>query len=149
MSKELDSVELARIEFEKHLEDDPNNEWLKRLIKGLKMAEQSLQRLETIDNAKPSQALEELGQVIEEITIGNNDLRNTLKQSVFIAIIKQALIKAQENEKVLEIIKEKNVDVFRLKILDFNTFNQLQRSCKLPELTQEEFDLLKRYFGND
>lgn len=45
--------------------------------------------------------------------------------------------------KALEIIKEKNVDVFRLKKLDFNTFNQLQKSCKLPELTKEEFNLLK------
>ena len=36
MSKELDSVELARIEFEKDLEDDCNNEWLKRVIAGLK-----------------------------------------------------------------------------------------------------------------
>ncbi len=42
MSKELDSVELARIEFEKNLEEDPNNEWLKRLISGLKLAEQAL-----------------------------------------------------------------------------------------------------------
>lgn len=45
--------------------------------------------------------------------------------------------------KALEIIKEKRVDVFRFKKLDFNTFNQLQKSCKLPELTEEEFNLLK------
>ena len=45
--------------------------------------------------------------------------------------------------KVLEIIKEKNIDVFRFKKLDFDTFNQLQKSCKLPELTEEEFNLLK------
>ena len=43
----------------------------------------------------------------------------------------------------LEIMKEKKVDVFRFKKLDFNTFNQLQKSCKLPELTEEQFNLLK------
>ena len=51
--------------------------------------------------------------------------------------------KAQKEHKALEIIKEKNVDVFRFKKLDFDTFNQLQKSCKLPELTKEQFDLLK------
>ena len=55
VNKELNSVELARIEFEKNLEEDPNNEWLKRVIAGLKMAEQSLQRLEAIENAKSSE----------------------------------------------------------------------------------------------
>lgn len=63
-------------------------------------------------------------------------------------VVKQALLKAQEQEKVLKIIKEKNVDIFRFRKLDFNTFNQLQRSCKLPELTQEEFDLVKEMMNN-
>ena len=49
----------------------------------------------------------------------------------------------EKSLKALEIIKEKLVDVFRFKKLDFDTFNQLQKSCKLPELTQEEFNLLK------
>ena len=50
--------------------------------------------------------------------------------------------------KALEIIKEKKVDVFRFKKLDFNTFNQLKKSCKLPELTEEEFNLLKEVLDN-
>lgn len=61
-------------------------------------------------------------------------------------IIKKCILKAQEQEKVLKIIKEKNVDIFRFRKLDFNTFNQLQRSCNLPELTEEEFNTLKEYF---
>lgn len=64
-------------------------------------------------------------------------------------VITQTLIKSQEQAKVLEIIKEKDVDVFRFKKLDFNTFNQLQKSCRLPEITEQEFELLKRWLRND
>lgn len=52
---------------------------------------------------------------------------------------------SDEKGERLRIIFGKSVDVFRLKKLDFNTFNQLQRSCKLPELTEEEFNTLKGY----
>lgn len=40
------SLDRAIIEFEKHLEDDPNNEWLKREIEGLKLARRALERLD-------------------------------------------------------------------------------------------------------
>lgn len=49
----------------------------------------------------------------------------------------------EKSLKALEIIKEKKVDVFRFKTLNFDAFNQLQKSCRLPELTEEEFNLLK------
>lgn len=55
----------------------------------------------------------------------------------------------EKSLKALEIIKEKNVDVFRFKKLDFNTFNQLQKSCKLPELAEEEFNLLKGILNDE
>ena len=106
------------------------------------IVKEALQRLEAIDNAKPSEALEcwrYLSAVTPDWVKLLNDGTNALIP------IKQSLIKSQEQEKVLKIIFEKSVDIFRLKKLDFNTFNQLQRSCKLPELTQEEFELLKRY----
>ena len=66
----------------------------------------------------------------------------------FYLVVEQALLNAEKEHKVLEIIKEKNIDVFRFKKLDFNTFNQLQKSCKLPELTEEEFNLLKEVLDN-
>ena len=106
-----------------------------------------------IDNANPSEALkcvDKLEQVIEEITISNADLRNTLKASVSLAIIKQSLLKAQEQEKVLEILKNKKVDIW--KFIDNGIFNYSYDdyyfcwnyySCE--KLTQEEFDLLKRW----
>ena len=98
-------------------------------------------RLAKIDNAKPSEALERLE---------NN--RNAIPYAIDYRIIKQALIKSQEQEKVLEIIKEKKVDI-KLIMWAGNmveAYNQKVREQKdywwREELTQEEFDLLKRWF---
>ena len=88
----------------------------------IKLVKQALQRLESIDNANPSEALEELEKYIfnewkqNHVNFGcdykleaelNNQLNN-LKS------IKQALLKAQEQEKVLEILKERHVDILNL-----------------------------------
>ena len=42
-------LELAIIEFEKEQYDDPNNEWLKSVIKGMKECKQDLERLEKLE----------------------------------------------------------------------------------------------------
>ena len=94
-SKELDALERGIIEFEKNLEDDPNNEWLKRTIAGMKKC--------------------------------------------------YSLLKAQEQEKVLEIINEKEVNISSLKAYDLEEYNMIYEN----KLTQEEFDLLKRWMEND
>ena len=58
--------------------------------------------------------------------------------------------KAQEQEKVLEIIKEKDVDIKLLKKstswLDYYT-RVKHKTGETTELTEEEFDLLKRWLG--
>ena len=147
---------------------------------------QALQRLEVIDNAKPSEALEilynnakldrdriERGGVVtyaEEI-----EYNEGIKP--YYDIVKQALLKAQalegkieilkeyrrdylerlenlekysrEQEKVLKIIKEKNVDLCILTDCDnVNEYNKSLGNLRPVEdrLTYEEFDLLKRYF---
>ena len=41
-------LELAIKEFEKEQEEDPNNEWLKRVIKGMKDCKQDLEVLEIL-----------------------------------------------------------------------------------------------------
>lgn len=97
MSKELEAVEFARIEFEKNLEDDPNNEWLKRRITGLKMAEQTLQRLEAIENTKPSNAMECLKRVWNDINSQNN-FRQDFKD---LTIVENYILKAQDQEELL------------------------------------------------
>lgn len=113
INKELSSVELARIEFEKNLEEDPNNEWLKRVIAGLKMAEQSLQRLEAIENAKSSEALEKLemlsdcAEAIKEtpssnwIEYANSETELDLKLWMAYEDLKDYILKAQEQEELL------------------------------------------------
>ena len=114
----------------------------------IELLEQSLQRLESIDNANPSEALEELGKyelkqdcLVEDLTVYDT--------------IKQALLKAQENEKVLSIIKEKDVDIKFLRAL-INSDSKYTRKNALKiynlcldneQLTEEEFDLLKRWLG--
>ena len=56
--------------------------------------------------------------------------------------IKQALIKSQEQEKVLKIIKKKNVMIYALKVSKtVDDYNDLVSTDE--QLTQEEFDLIK------
>lgn len=47
--KSKEYLELAIIEFEKEQYDDPNNEWLKSVIKGMKECKQDLERLEKLE----------------------------------------------------------------------------------------------------
>lgn len=112
-----------------------------------------VQRLESTDNANPSEALECLKQIedVIETKIGLGVVNTYL-----INIIKQALIKAQEQEKVLEIIFEKNVNVYYFKDeLAFwnlsyeyyiNNFSSFHNGPAIKMLDEEEFELLKQYF---
>jgi replicative DNA helicase len=98
-------------------------------------------RLAKIDNAQPSEALECLKNFVENNEKGTYSIRDKKDLDT----IKQALIKAQEQDQVLEIIKKKNVMAFLLKVcksIDEYNFHTSEKD----ELTQEEFDLLKRYF---
>ena len=101
--------------------------------------EKALQRLESIDNSEPSEALELLRMIkFKSINAGYNyGFGYWIK-------IEQALIKAQEQEKVLDIIWNKKVDLWRLlfsqTLEDYNTYIMKTGGFTL---TQEEFDLLK------
>ena len=117
---------------------------------------QALQRLESIDNANPNEALKRLNKV-------NNYLNDVydykeIKEEVRkdIDTIKQKLINKQEQEKVLEIIFKKRVDINGLKKcieLDLpltdeqrlHKYNHDYMMIGMEQLTIEEFDLLKRY----
>ena len=66
--------------------------------------------------------------------------------------IEQALLKAQEQEKVLEIIKRVYIDLCF--ILSFDTFEEYHRACNLIQVylkcvNKDEFELLKEYFKNE
>lgn len=76
--------------------------------KDYKVVEQELQRLEAIDNAKPSEALETL----KDMLIGNgvNDNINDYVDNLILPI-EQALLKAQEQEELLDYITRFIVNV--------------------------------------
>ena len=113
------------------------------------VVEQALLELQYIKKANLSEALDRLKNIalsdLDSIPATAIPICEKYNNEVIedYETIQQALLKAEKEHKVLEIIKEKKVDVFRFKKLDFNTFNQLQKSCKLPELTEEQFKLLK------
>ena len=121
-----------------------------------------LNNLEAIDNAKPSEALECLKKIVDKgrINAGNCcHWRECLSKNKCILhnndlmcddytranTIKNYILKSQEQEKVLEIIKKKTVGIFQLSccknVYEYNDlkFNDYEK------LTQEEFELLKKW----
>ena len=158
MSKELD-----------YLDDILKNEPMtlnKRMI--IEIIKEKIQRLESIDHANPSEALEWLNKFkgveisslpfksedgavkevdLNEVRFVGSQLNNEFRK--FVYIIENALIKAQEQEKVFKIIKKKYVDIYLLKSI--NTLEEYNKNIGLRgiELTQEEFDLLKRWLENE
>ena len=183
------------------------NTFHSNFMKDLQIVKKDLQRLESIDNAKPSEAMECLEEIIHEFNephyelSGEYSYKNELLRRCEdeVNTIKQALLKAQEDEelkvdicemfgldnlfpyndtkailkeleeymgrknqlwvdfmktskelkeqkKVLEIIKERQVDVFHLMRSEtVEEYNKIWDSSKYC-LTQEEFELLKAYF---
>lgn len=84
-----EAVELARREFETDFEYDENNEWLRRVIEGLKQAESDLEILEILKhiilgieetfNQKEFNESGVLGTIIKEYFI-NNDITGKVKE---------------------------------------------------------------------
>ena len=114
----------------------------------------TLKRLEAIDNANPSEALEKLGElkynIQDEIAYYYKGY-TCCKEAVHtydedFKIIENALLKTQVEHKALEIIKEKRVDLCILTDCDnFNEYNKSLGNFRPVEdrLTYEEFNLLK------
>lgn len=130
----------------------------------IQTVKKELERLEAIDNANPSEALKQLGDIsyfIMEAYSDHEPLEENQKESRqcfmdYCKNIKQALLKAQEQEKALKIIKEKNVDIFHLRnkcdrAVEYNDEINIMYYCYVncKELTQEEFSLLKEVLEND
>jgi len=114
----------------------------------IELLEKYLTELEAIDNAKPSEALELVGYL-------KDYLLNMIPYCDWLNDIEKYILKAQEQEKVLEIIKEKRVDLSYLRCCfednqSVERYNEYIRNKTMvydheEELTQEEFELLKRY----
>ena len=115
-----------------------------------KLVDEALERLEQIDNAEPSEALE----CLEKLATHRIEYREAFefgftktmpfKSTIEFNAIKQALLKAQIEHKALDIIKEKCVDVFRIKYyITSNKINELEEYKRDRNLADEELELLK------
>lgn len=118
----------------------------KKVILPYEEYQKMCQRLESIDNSSPSKALESL----EDIYTFSEDTIYQFEKEY--DTIKQALLKSQEQEKVLEIIKKKKINIDLLyassSVEQYNDELVIIYGMwfvKDRQLTEEEFDLLKRY----
>lgn len=142
MDKALESLEnigQTTLEEDLSVKDIYDNDYI--------IVKRALQRLEAIENANSSDVFEYVENIQGEIEWAfefNNGKIEEYDPRIM-NIIKQYILKAQEQEKVLKIIKEKNVDVRFLRTCNvLNDYNYCQYLS--DELSQEEFDTLKHYF---
>lgn len=123
-------------------------------VKDFNIIKQALQRLNVIENSKPSKAIECLERIDEEYsTLDNEDFE------ICFNVIKKSLLKAQEMEKendkykkVIDIIKEiVNTTEDRLQdILRCKDYEEYKGLWYFEiTLTKEEFDLLKEVFKDE
>ena len=116
---------------------------------------QDLDRLEAIDNANPSKALECLEEMAK-YRIEYSEYLMPIKDISEYKTIKQTLVKAQEQEKILkalEIIKKKRVACDLLTNSDVTDYKKYNSHCDkydfIVPLTEEEFKLLKGILNDE
>ena len=152
MSKDLEEIKsIVAIHFGAlgFLNPSENEQILKDRDKVLN----ALQRLESIDNAIPSEALESLKRIknIQVCIDYEKDIIKSVNEMLPNSCdkVEQSLIKSQEQEKVLKILKERQVNIALLvtvrDVEEYNFYIPYEEFEKY--LTQEEFDLLKRWIG--
>lgn len=121
-----------------------------QINEALDTIKQALKRLEAIDNSNPSKALKGLKH-IKKYYVPEPCTATTYN---YLEIIEQSLLKTQEQEKVLEIVFEKRIDLesfyatFIENDYDYNYYEEMYGTYGKYKLTEEEFNLLKRYFEN-
>lgn len=139
MSKELEALNYV---WYNYYTEELSRDEVEQIEKHLNIVQDGLKRLKSIDNANPSEALECLERLNYHTTLEYQDSKEYY-------IVRQYIHKAQEQEKVLKIIKKKLVNIVDLcQCIDLYTYNSLVKgtTCDgvLRELTQEEFELLKK-----
>lgn len=167
MSKELEA--LKRMEYfvneEMGIKTFKQSGWHIEGTDDYQLVKEGLERLEAIDNANPSKALEyvngkiaDLEDDLQHYTMVEKDkckeffIREDLKQ---FTIIKQYILKAQELEKLLNAIIKKNVNVWRFKAdadIDYEYYksNSILYHDVVHNnlLTEEEFNSLVTFISN-
>lgn len=153
MEKEFEALKFI---FGEALFSEYKNETHTRVRECNDVVFKALTELKQINEAKPSEALEcleklknyaksdldSIPQYFYDLCVKKNKEIDNIVEN-----IKQALLKAQEQEKVLEIIKEKNVDIKYLR--DCETVGEYNKYCDdltdEKPLTEKEFDTVKMW----
>lgn len=145
MSKELEALETLKDMLIGNGCNDSINEYIDNLILPIK---QALQRLETIDNANSNEALE----IIRKCKSSNLLNFWCPKFVEDLKIVENYILKAQKQEKILNIILKKQVDINEIKIMvsnlkhcdDIERCKRYNASRKVGyKLKQEEFNEIK------
>ena len=146
MSKDLEALRTIKIKCH------PNSNPSPVVDEALKVVEEALQRLESIESSKSSEAFECLKQ-IEDIIETKMGLG--VVNAYRIKIIKQELNESQEQKNVLEIIKELISKNCKIELIDGGTYYQIRIKVMGSDytfgmsITKQEFDLLKKWMGKD
>lgn len=113
-----------------------------KVILPLEEYQKMCNRLESIDNANPNEALECLERVEETTKAYSIDLFSEF--ALDLDTIKQALLKAQKDRKALEIIKKtKNIKVSFYENGSGKHYKIEFDKTRNQTITEEEFELLK------
>ena len=141
--------DLAENEFELDLKI---MDWVETIKLELLKGKQALTELKAIKETKSSEAMESLERIDKEYaTIEHEDFK------ICFNTIKQALLKAQEQEKklkALEIVDKKRVNIHKFKWCVFKKYYVNYYNLHFCDeddqfLNEQEFDLLKEVFCND
>ena len=130
-------------------------------IRDFNTIKQALTELQQIKESKPSEVFGNISRGLETIeadltglpkhVIEYDDGFDNYLEDIWTCInfIKQTLLKAQEQEKVLDLIFTKTINIWQIKTSK-NAFeyNKFIESINCP-INQEEFDLLKRWSDNE
>ena len=153
MSYGLEALEVLKNRALSDLESIPKNaipiceKSNEEVMKTYETIKQALTELKAIKEAKPSEALRCVGVLKEE------DCITTLVQGKALETIRQYILKAQEQEKVLKIIKEKEVNVNTLVNSIIGAIEPLEfyneKVSENLKLTQQEYELLKEVLENE
>ena len=146
MSKELKALEVLGYIGGYIIPTNNGNQHLKDFCDiEFAILKQALTELKQIKEANPSEAMESLERIDKEYsTIKNEDFK------ICFNTIKQTLLKAQKQEKILSVIFKKRIDLesfystFVKDDLDYKYYEKYYGTYGLEKLTQEEFDLLKK-----
>lgn len=135
--------------------------YIREDLKKFKEILECLEYLKDLENTKPNEAIHKLESIKNQLfeyfkdsEVRDNDIEGYEK--LIFEPVKQYILKAQENEKVLKIIKEKlwfdnhNFGLFNMCDLYRRYYAQAisENVKKSNILTEEEFESIKRYLND-